>query len=373
MNILQPALQNQLTDRLAPAQILPITPMALAVAQETLLPVNQLAKTCRTWNEFAALLKQARSIEQLKTLVKIAAHTPSNARKLVQILMIADTESPRQAATLIDVIIKRGASGMDLLYAAAGKGPIGMTWIAEHPANASTSLSDSRRSLAPAWMLEYWRKSRAQFGVKAVILKYILVAPICALLLITLIPAFGKTGLPAINRPLGRKNYWIAAMAVGATISLLLLLGAFAPGTSALQGANIEASSGSKAPSGASGASSESTLNPLSMAVMVAGILIVQGICWMIAHRRIKDVENDTEADNATKLRRLENLDIFLDLPLYGGLAVTIFSFIMITTYGVGVARFLAYSSTLVGIVMAVALRLFYLYPLREYLITGKE
>ena len=42
-------------------------------------------------------------------------------------------------------------------------------------------------------------------------------------------------------------------------------------------------------------------------------------------------------------------------------------------TYGVGVARFLAYSSTLVGIVLAVVLRLFYLYPLRESLITGKE
>ena len=53
--------------------------------------------------------------------------------------------------------------------------------------------------------------------------------------------------------------------------------------------------------------------------------------------------------------------------------AVTIFSFILITTYGVGVARFLAYSSTLVGIVLAVVLRLFYLYPLRESLITGKE
>ena len=46
---------------------------------------------------------------------------------------------------------------------------------------------------------------------------------------------------------------------------------------------------------------------------------------------------------------------------------------ILITTYGVGVARFLAYSSTLIGILLSVMLRLFYIYPLRERLITEKE
>jgi len=69
------------------------------------------------------------------------------------------------------------------------------------------------------------------------------------------------------------------------------------------------------------------------------------------------------------KLQRLENLDIFFDLPLYCGLALTIFAFILITAFGAEVSRFLAYAATLVGIIVAVILRVFYLYPLREQLI----
>ncbi|MBU4286219.1 MAG: hypothetical protein KKD76_04860, partial [Verrucomicrobia bacterium] len=205
------------------------------------------------------------------------------------------------------------------------------------------------------------------FGMKATLLKYLVVAGLCSILLVSLIPTVSKTDVAGVKQFAGRKNYWIAATAVGATISLLLMLGALVPGPATDSG-GLKLEGNGTGPMTSSG-----NMNAISMAIMVAGILIVQGICWVIAHRRIKDVENDTATDLPTRLKRMENLDIFLDLPLYCGLAVTIFSFILITTYGVGVARFLAYSSTLIGIVLAVVLRLFYLYPLRESLITGKE
>jgi len=363
---IQPPLQNQLTDCLAAVRSSPGSSLSMAAAQDALMPVYQLAKTCKTWTEFAILLKQARSLEQLKVLIKMASTTPSSSAKLTQVLIVAGTEAATRA---IDVILKQGPAGLDLLYAAVRKGPAGVAWIGDHPAVTLASLNELNRSrvLAPARLVERWLAFRSAFGVKATLLKYLVVAGLCSVLLVALIPAVSKTGMAGVKQLAGRKNYWIAATAVGATISLLLMLGALVPGPAQDSG-GLKLEGNGIGPMTSSG-----NMNAISMAIMVAGILIVQGICWVIAHRRIKDVENDTATDLPTRLKRMENLDIFLDLPLYCGLAVTIFSFILITTYGVGVARFLAYSSTLVGIIMAVVLRLFYLYPLRESLITGKE
>ncbi|MBU4211053.1 MAG: hypothetical protein KKD33_00560 [Verrucomicrobia bacterium] len=366
---IQPPLQNQLTDCLAAVRSSPGSSLSMAAAQDALMPVYQLAKTCKTWTEFAILLKQARSLEQLKVLIKMASTTPSSAAKLTQVLIVAGTEAPQAATRAIDVILKQGPAGLDLLYAAVRKGPVGVVWIGDHPAVTLASLNELNRSrvLVPSRLVEHWLAFRSAFGMKATLLKYLVVAGLCSILLVSLIPTVSKTDVAGVKQFAGRKNYWIAATAVGATISLLLMLGALVPGPATDSG-GLKLEGNGTGPMTSSG-----NMNAISMAIMVAGILIVQGICWVIAHRRIKDVENDTATDLPTRLKRMENLDIFLDLPLYCGLAVTIFSFILITTYGVGVARFLAYSSTLIGIVLAVVLRLFYLYPLRESLITGKE
>jgi len=366
---IQLPLQNQLADCLAAVRSSPGSSLSMAAAQDALMPVYQLAKTCKTWTEFTTVLKQARSLDQLKVLIKMASSTPQSTGKLTQVLIVAGTESPQTATRAIDVILKQGPAGLELLYAAVRKGPSGIAWIGDHPTVTLASLNELTRSrgLAPTRLVERWLVFRSAFGVKATLVKYLVVAGLCSILLVALIPAVSKTGVAGAKQLAGRKNYWIAAAAVSVTISLLLLLGALVPGAAPDNG-GIKLDGNGAGPMATGG-----NMNAISMAIMVAGILIVQGICWVIAHRRIKDVENDTDSDLPTRLKRMENLDIFLDLPLYCGLAVTIFSFILITTYGVGVARFLAYSSTLVGIVLAVVLRLFYLYPLRESLITGKE
>jgi len=66
-------------------------------------------------------------------------------------------------------------------------------------------------------------------------------------------------------------------------------------------------------------------------------------------------------------LKRLENLDVFLDLPLFTGLALTVCAFILITL-NAGMSRHFAYTATVVGILSAVSLRIRYQYPLRERL-----
>ncbi len=366
---MHPALQAQLAGTLAAARAAPGAPLPLAAAQETLLPLYQLARLCKSWPEFALLLGQARSADQLKVLIKIASTAPRSARQLAQILAVAGPAASPRAADAINVILRQGPPGLDLLTLAARKGPAGVAWIGAHPGVTLPLLRDLHRArgLVPGAFVERWLLFRARLGFRAMLLKYLGVAVLCSVLLMALIPAVGARRPAAGAVPaVGRASYWIAASAVGVTVSLLLLLGALAPAP-APDGGPAALPSGDGEPVAAAGANG--AINPLSMTVMVVGILVVQGICWVIAHRRIKDVENDTGLDLPARLRRLENLDIFLDLPLYCGLAGTIFAFILITTFGAGVARFLAYSSTLVGIVLAVALRLFYVFPLRESLI----
>lgn len=110
-------------------------------------------------------------------------------------------------------------------------------------------------------------------------------------------------------------------------------------------------------------------MDGFSMALMFSIIVAAQLGCYALAFSKIKHLSGDASSDVSMKLKRLENLDIFFDLPLYCGLAVTIFSFILISSFGAGIARFLAYSSTLVGIIVAVIIRVYLLYPFRERLI----
>ncbi|MDD2403537.1 MAG: hypothetical protein PHV75_02405 [Victivallaceae bacterium] len=68
------------------------------------------------------------------------------------------------------------------------------------------------------------------------------------------------------------------------------------------------------------------------------------------------------------KLKKMENADLFLDLPLYFGLFGTVSSFI-IMTFNPQISRLIAYSSTLVGIIFSVVLRITLQYPIKQRLI----
>ena len=67
------------------------------------------------------------------------------------------------------------------------------------------------------------------------------------------------------------------------------------------------------------------------------------------------------------KFKQLNNADIFFDLPLYIGLFGTVSSFVVMT-FSPG-SLLIAYSSTLVGIVFSIILRLTLLYPMRSRLL----
>lgn len=76
--------------------------------------------------------------------------------------------------------------------------------------------------------------------------------------------------------------------------------------------------------------------------------------------------------DPAMKMKKLENADIFLDLPLYVGLFGTVASFIVMS-FNPQTSRLIAYSSTLIGIVISVILRTTVLFPYRQKLLSAKK
>ena len=100
-------------------------------------------------------------------------------------------------------------------------------------------------------------------------------------------------------------------------------------------------------------------------------ILILQAVAFMTAAKVFAGLKRSTEAVSI-RLKKLENADLFLDLPLYFGLLGTVASFIVMS-FNPNISRLIAYSSTLVGIIFSVILRLVFQYPLKQALITADE
>lgn len=71
------------------------------------------------------------------------------------------------------------------------------------------------------------------------------------------------------------------------------------------------------------------------------------------------------------KLKQLDNAEIFFDIPLYVGLFGTVSAF-LVMTFSPQSSRLIAYSSTLIGIIFSLVLRLALQYPLRRRLIAVK-
>ena len=104
----------------------------------------------------------------------------------------------------------------------------------------------------------------------------------------------------------------------------------------------------------------------LSLFILIF-ILILQAFAFVAAAGVFSGLKRSTEPV-AVRLKKLENADLFLDLPLYFGLLGTVASFIVMS-FNPNISRLIAYSSTLVGIIFSVILRLTLQYPLKQTLI----
>ena len=104
----------------------------------------------------------------------------------------------------------------------------------------------------------------------------------------------------------------------------------------------------------------------LSLFILIF-ILILQAFAFVTAAGVFSGLKRSAEPVSI-RLKKLDNADLFLDLPLYFGLLGTVASFIVMS-FNPNISRLIAYSSTLVGIIFSVILRLTLQYPLKQSLI----
>jgi len=98
-----------------------------------------------------------------------------------------------------------------------------------------------------------------------------------------------------------------------------------------------------------------------------SSIIVIQFTALFVAFRVFRGLKLSKECVEL-KLKKIENADIFLDLPLYIGLFGTVSSFIVMT-FNPQISRLIAYSATLIGIIFSVVLRVALQFPLRQQLL----
>jgi FtsH-binding integral membrane protein len=161
-------------------------------------------------------------------------------------------------------------------------------------------------------------------------------------------------------------HFLLSALAVGAVLSVLVYLLSLAtrPAVEPSAVAAVVGEAGAPVTMGTAD-------NAFLSGTVVLFSLVVHVVVWFFVRGKIRRVEDDESAPAELRLKRLENLDIFFDLPLFMGLALTVIALILIAL-NAGMSRLFAYTSTVVGILSAVSLRIRYLYPLKERLIQMK-
>ena len=101
-----------------------------------------------------------------------------------------------------------------------------------------------------------------------------------------------------------------------------------------------------------------------------SAIIVIQFLVLFLGMTVLRFIHKSTDSISV-KLARLHNADIFLDLPLYVGLLGTVASFIVMT-FNPQTSRLIAYSSTLIGIIISVFLRTTLLFPIKQRLVSEK-
>ncbi len=381
-------LAAQMTDFFNYIKNLPNPSQTISAIQDNVMPFYQFARKCKSWLEFSTILRYASSVDQLKVLTAIVSPSPKRSKQLATILIIAG--NIENGTYAISRILQQGTSALELEWYVLRKGREGLLYVLKNPA---FSIRDAAKNL-PAWksflyrtsLFSQWQKVSEQYGWGALVFKYGFLFILIALLLRALFsPAIFTRITATAEDDIERSHfpaYWLGVFFVSFAICVLLV----APFLASLPTADNSSAKGetassfmesvstiAPAPQSAKNGATSEYHNSFLILVLVPIIVIAQGICWLAARRRLKIIEEDVISDASLKLKRLDNMEIFFDLPLYCGLAITIFAFILISTFGVGISRFLAYSSTFIGIVLTVVLRIGYLYPLREKLMHSAQ
>lgn len=108
-------------------------------------------------------------------------------------------------------------------------------------------------------------------------------------------------------------------------------------------------------------------ISMLIFSVITALQLLAFGLGYVV----VSNIRNSADAVS-TKIKQLDNAGIFFDVPLYVGLFGTVSAF-LVMTFSPQSSRLIAYSSTLIGIIFSLLLKLIMEYPFRQKLLRQAE
>lgn len=361
--------------------------MAIEQLKEAFTVVFELLKNSKTWATFSTLLTQARNLDEVKLFAKIAGHTRDGAKRLSQLFAVSLKQGAQQAEATVKYLQTQGQRGMDAMYGALRKGPDGLKFIAKNPTLTSRALKGGRKM--QVWgvneLTDWYHSLIYKFGHGVVWAKRAFVGLLLASIVMLWLPAawlrrlFGVTSVNGTGK--ARKVPEFAnRLAAVSGIVLIVMAVYVVMDSQAVTGSGdvtVLASGGGVQSSDGNSGGTADPASPTSMmlSILFIGIIVVaQVMIGFEARRRIVKASSEAES-SAHRLRLLESQDTWLDLPLFVGLAGTILAFIFISL-DAGISRMLAYSSTIVGILVAVIIRLAVYQPAREILIrksTAKE
>lgn len=100
-------------------------------------------------------------------------------------------------------------------------------------------------------------------------------------------------------------------------------------------------------------------------------ITLLQLVAFWVGYAVVSTISRSDDPVKL-KLRSLDNAEVFFDVPLYFGLFGTVSAF-LVMTFSPQSSRLIAYSSTLIGIIFSLLLRLTMYFPLKNRLLGAAD
>lgn len=337
-----------------------LNPVAVKQVLEIVAPNWQLLKNCKTWYQYKTMMRYVESSRQLQFFINLTSGSFNKTEQLVQVLTIlrGNTE---QIDAILSYLKDYGEVGLQRIYSVITKGPQGVTFITNNP-GFEPSFNSARKSF-PGNIVNWWEAQLFKARIMTEIVRHVLLWLIGVGIIMLFVPD---------------KNVVPTAGALLVFVCLVFVFHIFAPQDAVVTSAPgagqpmmIEGTGGSAVVGGVTEVAKKTQKYHFGTDSILALLIIIflQGAACYKALGEFKSVKG-MRGSYQGKLHQLDNVDIFFDLPLYLGLLGTISSFI-IMLFNPDASRIVAYSSTIVGIIISASLRVFYLYPLRKEFISN--
>jgi len=345
-----------------------------------LKPIKQLIDQCSSWIEVKSFLQAASSFDQLRSITKIIA-VNNNNQKLANIIVALGDRGDHISA-MVEYVKTYGQQGLDNMDRSLRKGPAGVEFVLNNPTVViEYSKTDVSSAGAISAIRQWVSDAKARGGNWFYVVKSLLIASLLFVAIIAWFPKrlFLQSDQVHIQNFV-QKNYLFLIVLTCSVIFILLLLNqVLGEGTdsSAIPLGKVvsttagEVSTGGAAPIGPKVVSAKTGfLSPMSWSVTLI-FLILHAFVGSNTKSKISALDK-VDKPASVKIELLKNLEHDIDLSVYIGLAGTVTSFIIMQFDPTG-SRILAYSSTLVGIIISSLIKTLFYQPMLQELISGER